>query len=240
MWKTFFTICDWLCNFIPSKKRREYVRRVQLYDWRRKYRALKSAFPELNFRRTKMIKGGWNIGFIVDNKYVFKIRKQFDEQQTPTRVLREKRITDAFQHISPLQIPKIDIVQAGEYTFFRYNFMTGKNLNTLPYKKIVAHRDALGGQLGEFIHAVHNARPAEIDDLRGETVGDGWNHHDICNNIIVNPRTMRIVGLIDWEYAGWGPLETEFKNIAAFSKKMRASGVRDAAIKKYRQLQAKK
>ncbi len=237
MWKTFFTVCDFLCNLIPSARRREYVRRVQLYDWKKKYQALQHAFPELNFRNTRMIKGGWNIGFIVDNKYVFKIRKQFDDNRTPARILREKRITDAFEHISPINIPKIDVVQSDGFTFFRYNFMAGKNLNTCSFKKIVAHKDALATQLAEFINAVHNARPTEIEDLRKNDKGDGWNHHDICNNVIVNPKTMEIVGLIDWEYAGWGPLETEFKNIAAFSKKMRDSGIREAVIKKYKQLQ---
>ncbi len=237
MWKTFFVVCDFLCNFIPNKKRRDTVRRVHLHDWRRKYHALQQAFPELNFRHTKMIKGGWNIGFIVDNRYVFKIRKQFNQERTPTRILREKRITDAFEHISPLQIPKIDIVQAGEFTFFRYNYMAGKNLNTMSLKKITKHSDALGQQLAEFINAVHNARPAEIEDLRKNINGDGWNHHDICNNIIVNPRTMRIVGLIDWEYSGWGPLTTEFRNIDAFSKKIHASGIRDAAMRHYQKLQ---
>ncbi len=240
MWMTFFKICDFLCNFIPSARRREHMRRVQLYDWRRKYMALRRAFPNLNFKHTKMIKGGWNVGFIVDNKYVFKIRKQFDNQKTPARILREKRITDAFEHISPIQIPKIKIVEADGFTFFRYNFMPGKNLNTCRLKKIVKHRDALATQLAEFINAMHNARPMEIDDLRGDVAGDGWNHHDICNNIIVNPRTMKIVGLIDWEYSGWGPLQTEFKNIDAFSEKMRDSGIRDAVVKKYNKLQAQK
>lgn len=236
MWKTFFTICDALCCLIPSARHREHVRRVHLHDWRRKYNALKAAFPELNFRRTKMIKGGWNIGFIVDNKYVFKIRKQFDGEHAPTRILREKRITDAFEHISPLQIPKIDIIQAGGFTFFRYNFIKGKNLNTCSLDKIVAHRDALATQLAEFINAVHNARPAEIDDLRGDADGDGWNHHDICNNVIVDKKHMKIVGLIDWEYAGWGPLKTEFRNIGDFSKKIRESGLREAVIEKYNKL----
>ena len=82
----------------------------------------------------------------------------------------------------------------------------------------------MGKQLAEFINAMHNATPSEIDDLKTDN-GDGWNHNDICNNIIINPKTMRIVGLIDWEYSGWGKLETEFENCIHFSQKMRESGI---------------
>ena len=78
MWKLFFEICHFSCALIPNRKLRERIRKKQLFDWYNKYKALQKRFPELNFRRTKMIKGGWNIGFIVDKKYVFKIRKFFD------------------------------------------------------------------------------------------------------------------------------------------------------------------
>lgn len=239
MWKLFFEICDYLCALIPNKKLRNRMRQVQLYDYRRKYRALKQTFPELNFRHTKMIKGGWNIGFIVDKKYVFKIRKFFDNSIPMEKIIREKRITDAFADISPLRIPRIDIIQAGQYTFFKYDFIHGKNLNTLPLRTINKNTWRWGRQLAEFIYAVHNSRPSEIDDLRTRD-GDGWNHNDICNNIIVDTRTMNIVGLIDWEYSGWGTLETEFRNVDAFSKKMQESGISVAVQMEYAAINKKK
>ncbi len=238
MWKLFFEVCDILCGLIPNRVRREQVRREKLYDWRKKYNALRAAFPELNFRHTKMIKGGWNIGFIVDNKYVFKIRKAFDGNTQPDKIVREKRITDAFANIVPLRIPKIDIVNAGEYTFFKYDFIPGKNLNTVGMKTLMRHRDAWAKQIAAFIYAMHNARPTEIDDLRTGD-GDGWNHHDICNNMILDKKSMNIVGLIDWEYAGWGPLSTEFENAIIHSKKMIASGIGDKIIAEYNKLNSK-
>lgn len=232
MWKLFFRTCDFLCNFIPSRKKREQIRTVKLYDWHNKYRALRAAYPELNFRGMKMIKGGWNIGFIVDKKYVFKIRKFYDNTIPADRITREKRITDAFADISPLRIPRIDIIQSGGYTFYKYDFIPGQNLNTFSLRKISENSWKWGHQLAEFINAVHNARPATIEDLRtGE--GDGWNHNDICNNIIVDKKTMDIVGLIDWEYSGWGTLETEFRNIVAFSKKMQESCILIAVMLEY-------
>lgn len=232
MWKLFFEVCDFLCNFIPSKSVRRHIRTTRLYDYRKKYRALRRAYPDLNFRRTKMIKGGWNIGFIVDRKYVFKIRKFFDNSIPTERIMREKRITDAFASVSPVRIPRIEIVRAGEYTFYKYDFIPGKNLNTFRLKTISDNSWKWGRQLAQFISAVHNTRPPEIEDLRmGD--GDGWNHNDICNNIIVDKKTMNIVGLIDWEYAGWGTLETEFRNVVAFSKKMQESGISVAVMLEY-------
>lgn len=234
MWKLFFEICYLLCGLIPNKNVRNKIRVQKLFDWRNKYKALKKAFPELKFHHTRMIKGGWNIGFIVDKKYVFKIRKYFDSSIPTEKIMREKRITDAFQNISPLTIPKIDIVQAGEYTFYKYNFIPGKNLNTFSQKTIEKYAWGWGKQLADFIYAVHNAQPKELKDLKAGVKGDGWNHNDICNNIIVDKKTMKIVGLIDWEYSGWGTLETEFNNIIAFSKKIRESGLQIAVIANYK------
>ena len=240
MWQTFFRICNFLCNFIPSTSTRERIRREKLYDWAKKYSALKQACPELNFRHTKMIKGGWNIGFIVDNKYVFKIRKNFSNDKTQiAKIMREKRITDAFAKISPVAIPNIVIVNAGDYTFYRYNFIPGCNMNTFSLKTMQKHVNGWGRQIAKFIYAVHNARPNGIDDLRDRD-GDGWNQNDICNNVIIDKKTMKIVGIIDWEYAGWGMLETEIVNCTRFSKKLRQTDIDRIIRREYKKLATRK
>lgn len=225
MWKLFFETLDFLCTFIPSRTTRNRIRKEKLYDWRKKYKALKKKYPDLNFYRTKMIKGGWNIGFIVDKRYVFKIRKAFDANIPIEKITREKRITDAFTNVSPLRIPKIEIIKAGKYTFFKYDFIPGKNLNKFSLRTIKKYKQTLGKQLADFIYAIHNHKASEIDDLRGNTFGDGWNHNDICNNIIVDKKSMKITGIIDWEYSNWDILENEFRNCVAFSKKMKKSGI---------------
>ena len=238
MWRLYFEILDFLAGFIPSRKLREKIRRVDLYDYRKKYNALRSALPRAEFKRVRVIKGGWNIGFIVNNKYVCKIRKFYDKQIPIEKIMREKRITDAFGKIVPLKIPRIDIIESRGFTFYKYNFIPGKNLNRMSLKVISKNGWKWGRQLAEFIVAMHNADPAEIADLKtGE--GDGWNHNDICNNIIVDMKTMDIVGLIDWEYSGWGTLETEFHNCTAFSKKMRESGIGTAIQIEYHILKNK-
>lgn len=238
MWKLFFQVCNFLCNFIPNRRTRERIRREKLYDWRKKYKALRAAFPELNFHNMRMIKGGWNIGFIVDNRYVFKIRKYYDKKIPAEKIMREKRITDAFEHISPLIIPKIELVESNGYTFYKYNFIPGKNMNWFSKRAIEKHAKIWGKQLAEFISAVHNTDPKQIADLK-DRPGDGWNHNDICNNVIVNKKTMKIVGIIDWEYAGWGTLDTEFKNSIGFSHKVKDSGIGDIIQSEYAKIQKK-
>ena len=44
---------------------------------------------------------------------------------------------------------------------------------------------------------------------------------------------MKIVGIIDWEYSGWGQLETEFENCIKFSDKVKNSGIGDIIRAEY-------
>lgn len=235
LWKIFFLGLDFLCNFIPHRNTRKHIRIHVLYDWRKKFKALRAAYPELHFRHFRIIKGGWNIGFIIDNKYVFKIRKFYDNTIPAQRIEREQRITNAFANIVNLRIPHIEIVKTGGYTFYKYDFIPGKNLTTFSQNVINNNAKKWAHTLAQFIFLMHNARPSGIDDLR-DMDGDGWNHNDICNNILVDKKTMEIVGLIDWEYSGWGTLETEIANCTRFSKKMRASGINDMIQSEYEAL----
>lgn len=239
MWRLYFETMDLLVGLIPCRTWREKIRKQELYDYRKKFNALRAALPQANFKHIQVIKGGWNIGFIVDHKYVCKIRKKFDGDAPVEKIIREKRITDAFAKIVPFRIPNISIIESQGFTFYKYDFIPGKNLNTFSKRKIVQHGWQLAKQLATFIDAMHNADPAEIADLKSDN-GDGWNHNDICNNIIVNPKTMDIVGLIDWEYAGWGNLDTEFENCVRFSKKMRKSGIGEATQIEYHVMQIRK
>ncbi len=239
LWRLFFEICDFFVGFIPNHAKREKIRREGLHDYRRKINALRNALGRKEFKNVRVIKGGWNIGFIVNNKYVCKIRKKFDADVSMDKILREKRITDAFRNIVPLKIPKIEIIESDGFKFVKYDYISGKNLNRFKLSTIVKYGWPWARQLAEFINAMHNADPVEIADLKN-CDGDGWNHNDICNNIIVDKKTMQIVGLIDWEYSGWGKLETEFRNCVHFSKKIRESGIGTAVQIEYHVMQKRK
>lgn len=238
MWKLFFEVCDLLCCMVPGAARRADIRRRRLYDWRAKYNALRAAYPELNFARTKMIKGGWNIGFIVDRRYVFKIRKFYDETRPADKVMREQRITNALADFASVRIPRIEVVRTGGYTFYKYDYIHGRNMNTFSARTISRYSSRWGAQIGGFIHSIHTAHPAGIDDLK-DRPGDGWNHNDICNNVIIDSKTMTVAGVIDWEYSGWGTLQTEFENCVRFSKKIRESGIGESIKRRYFELNKK-
>lgn len=224
MLKTFFDI---LYIFGGDKFRRE-----KLFDYRNKLSELKRARPDLKFNSVRMIKGGWNIGFIVDNSRVFKIRKFYDNENGEEKIIREKRITDAFEKISPIKIPKITITKTDKYVFYEYEYINGKNLNKMPLWKIRKHKESLAKQIAEFIYAIYNSNPVEINDLK-DGVNGGWIHNDLCNNMIVNPRSMKIVGIIDWEYAKYDTIEKEFERIDKYSSKMKKSKLRKAVIKRH-------
>lgn len=229
MWKPLFDFFWFMTNFLPARARAR-IRRDKLFDYGYKLAALRRI---TNARRIGMFKGGWNIGFIVDKKYVFKIRKFY--QSHDARILREKRITDAFAQIVSVRIPEIKIIDAGEYTFYRYAFISGRNLNTFSEHKIRKNRDRFAGTIAKFIFQMHGVNPPEINDLRTDD-GDGWNHADLCNNILVDPKRMRVVGIIDWENASFGPIETEFRNLTRFKKKIADSGLGDAVRAEYEKL----
>lgn len=223
MWNIFFAVCNVLCMLIPNADLRARIRHDKLFDWHKKYRVLKHICPEARFYNVRMIKGGWNIGFIVKNKYVFKIRKFLDKKIDVTRVLHEKQITDAFNDVLQIEIPNIKIFKYHEYTFFRYNYIRGVNLNTCSFNTMKNHIDDWAKMVARIIFTMHNARPESINDLINDA-GDGWNHNDICNNMIIDKKTKKIIGLIDWEYSGWGNLETEIKNCDRYSSRLRTLG----------------
>ena len=239
MWRLFFEVFDRLAGLIPNKDVRERIRQKKLYDYRKKFNALRKVIPEHEFKKIRVIKGGWNIGFIINNKYVCKIRKFLDESVPQEKIIREKRITDAFQEILPVKIPKIDVLISDGMTFYKYNFISGVNLNKMSQAKITRNQEKIAKQLARFIHTMHNSNMPELSDLKTSD-GDGWNHHDICNNMLVDKKTMKIIGIIDWEYAGWGPLDTEILNCTIFSRKMRNTQI-DALIRaEYKKLSNKK
>ncbi len=161
----WFSLGDFLVRFVPGRKNRSSLRRTQLYDFRKKLNSLKRAMPDLNWKNIRMVKGGQNIGFIVDNKQVFKVKRKYDDTLADARICREKRMTDAFARVCPVPITKITPFKSDEYQYFGYEFIEGKNLVHYPLREIEKHREKLGAQMAEIIYAVYNADFPELDDL---------------------------------------------------------------------------
>ena len=242
MWKILFEFSDRLFSMVPIKKWRNYLRVVTLFDYRRKLNALKKAYSELNFKNMRLAKGGGSIVFIIDNKYTFKVRKHNYETVKFERFDREKRITDAIRDCCTIQIPNIEFIDVDGYTFYKSDFIPGKLLVDIPTKRIKKYQNQISRQLAEFIYKKSFALPSAIDDLRTKPAqrGFSWNHGDMCSNILIDPKTMIITGIIDWEWAGYSNIEDEFNGLVWVRKKMRKIGLDKSARCEYMKILEKR
>lgn len=237
MWRTFFNTLYILSYCIPTRTWRESFRREKLFDYHSKLNALRHAFPQQDWRHFRLAKGGGSLAFITPSGNVYKIRKFHNKDDSDAKFSHEKRITDAVAPLLNVQVPKIKIHHVDIYTVYETQFIPGKILMDMPLDKIRAHRKEIGAELGEIIYTLFNAELPELSDIRPEGVPNiGMVHGDMCSNILVNPKTMKITGIIDWEYAGFGSLKREFFGIFRVRRKMRMTDIAPEAIWEYYRL----
>ena len=241
MWKLLFEFSDRLFSIVPAKRWRKFLRSNLLFDYRRKLNALRHARPDLNFRKMKLAKGGGSLVFIIGNE-TFKVRKHNYEAGKFTRFYREKRITDALRPYCTIEIPDIEFFDIDGITFYKTSRINGKLLIDIPTWKIKKYQKQISKQLAEFIYKKSLAKPSEIDDLRKDSIKNNfsWIHGDMCSNILVNPHTMKITGIIDWEWAMYGPTENEFSGLVRVRKKMQKIGLDKTTCAEYKKITNKK
>ena len=240
MWKFLFEFCDRLFAIVPVKKWRVFLREKVLFDYRRKLNALRRARPTLNFAKMRLSKGGGSIVFIIGND-TFKVRKFSYESKEFTRFDHEKRITDAIRPFCTIKIPNITFFDSDGFTFYETPKIAGKMLVDLPSQKIKKYQKQISKQLAQFIYEKSFANPPEIADLRGKIQkGFSWNHGDMCSNIMIDPKTMVITGIIDWEWAGYSDIENEFFGLVRVRKKMQKIGLDKSTRNEYQKIARKK
>lgn len=244
MWRAFFESLYFLSFLIPVPRWRRYFRRVKLFDYRAKRDALFAAWPQLRRHHMRLAKGGGSLAFIFDERVVYKVRKYCDRDNSAQRFAYEKRITDAIAPLLDIRVPHIDIIQVGEFLFYKTEFIPGRILVDLPLQKIRQHREKIGKKLGGVIYTLFNAPLPELADIRAAQVAErnlspddaGLTHGDMCSNIVVNPDTMDVVGIIDWEYAGFTSLKRDFIGIFRVRRKMRQTDIAPEAMWEYYRL----
>jgi hypothetical protein len=235
MWRAFFDFLYVISFLIPGKKNRDWFRRDKCFDYHNKLQAIKQACPGMDWKHMRLAKGGGSLAFIV-NDTVFKVRKFHLHDNSEKKFKYEKMITDAVAPVLPVQVPHIELIQAGEYLFYKTKFIPGRVLLDLPFKKVIQNNQKIGAQLGHIMYTLFNTEFPELKSIKPKNSNKndcGLTHGDMCSNIIVNPETMDVVGIIDWEYASYASLMREFFGIFRVRRKMRQTDIAAFAMKTY-------
>ena len=237
MWKLLFELSDRFFAIIPVKKWRVFLRGILLFDYRRKLNALICVRPDLKNKKMRLAKGGGSLVFIF-GKETFKVRKHHHESSTFNRFYYEKRITDAIRPFCTIQIPNIEFLTSKDFTFYKSDLIQGKLLVDIPTWKIKKYQKQISQQLAEFIYKKSFANPPEIEDLKTtkNQPGFSWIHGDMCSNILVNPKTMKLTGVIDWEWAKYADTYQEFNGLVWVRKKMRKIGLDQSTRAAYQKI----
>ena len=198
-------IVGWL---IPDKALRDKVRTMIRYPQTRKYIKYVRQYAKNMSKckiKTRVGYGCSNFIVILNDKWVFKF-PLLDNGVASS--VREKRIVDAFQHISPIKIPQIELLKFDNMIVRKYEFAKGKLLTEVDPNIIAKNREHIAKQIANFLYVVGKSDPKEIRDLKADPAAKpdflyGWFQGDVWQNFMLDPKTMNINFFIDWEDAGF-------------------------------------
>ena len=174
------------------------------------------------------------MAFIFNNHDVYRVRKTLTEATAVfPRLEREKRITDALRRYCTVKIPKIEIIHGKKFIFYKTDFIPGVMLPSLSVKTLNAHSDEIADQLAAFLKKLHAANPKSIADLTDPDKNKHWTHTDLCSNILIDPKTFQITGIIDWEWVQWNYIRRDFISLYNRRRKMRRTEIPIKTVIKY-------
>lgn len=153
-------------------------------------------------------RGGMNYIVVADKKYVFKFPIQPGANKNP---IAEKRISDYFARIAPCHVPKLEIIEHNGIYIRKYDFIDGVIIEAATPDLVNKNITKIATQIAEFMFCLASADPDELSDLKPKNSDTqhfmyGWMHNDIGGNFILDPRTMDVIGFIDWENACFGDI----------------------------------
>lgn len=212
-----------VCGVIPRRKTRDLARTKIIHSKLiSKYKKFIKQYTKDNNIPYKYKLGVGpscaNITFILNNQCVFKfpLKKQCvsDNKQ---KVKHETRIVNALKHVSPIKIPDMELIEWNGIIIRKYEFIPGKPLPEIPAKQIKQHIPYLAKELANFLYQVAKYDPKKIQDLKPKANLKpdflyGWCQNDMVINCMVDPNTMKIYGIIDWEGTEFIDLKRSLNN----------------------------
>ena len=235
--KEFFV--NILCGFIPGQQRRKRIRMTLNHILSiRKWVKFAKSFSDKKKPSIKYTYGYRCANFVVviDEKYVFKFPLNVDNSWQIAE--REQRITDALRKISPIKIPDMEIVKFENMAVRKYEYIKGIGFHSLD--KLTQNKNAehIAKQIAKFIYIIGKSDPKEISDLKNKktdkpSIMHGWNQNDLWDNFIMDPKTFDVIGMIDWEGAGFN----DFYN--CFTTGIKNGVVKNALLREYLKLALK-
>ena len=220
-----------LCGFIPGRNRRNRIR-MELNNPIRKWTRFAKSFSDKKYPNVKYTYGFRCVNFVVtiDDKWVFKFPLKTDGWAIAER---EQRIVDALRAISPIKIPEMEVLGFNGMAVRKYECIHGGvGFHHLDKKTQNKNADIIAKQLARFLYVIGNADPIEIRDLKKyksdkPSIMHGWNQNDLWDNFIMDPKTFKIIGIIDWEDAGFNDFYDCFTNGT------KNNVVKDALLREY-------
>ena len=200
-------LAEFICMFVPKHHSRKRIR-VEMNNPIRKWTAFAKSFSNSRHPHVKRTYGHRFGNFVVniDDKFVFKFPIKSNGWDVAER---EKRITDALRPISPIKIPKMEILDFNGIAVRKYECINGIGFHHLTRDVQNAHTEKIAKQLAKFLYIVGKSDPVAIRDLKNKktdrpSVMHGWSQNDLWDNFILNPKTFDVVAAIDWEDAIFG------------------------------------
>lgn len=237
--KTFAT--NLLCGFIPSKSVRHRIRVRAHFDIKSyvDFAVRDAGLHNPTVRTYQGHNGMKKIIVVLNNTVAYKFPLVAARADSPRR---EKMFADAFRNVSPVRLPKMELLQFRGMDVLKYEFITGETLGTMRPRDVRRHADKIASQLAAFIYQIGTSDPAELKSLRPRGAKPsfmyGWYHGDIGGNFIVNPKTGDIVAFIDWETAGFCDWTNDIVAAYRFMSKRGFGDVMMRAVLEYGHLYA--
>jgi len=197
--KSIFDFINKICIRIMHPEIVRYIRFVKRNYSNGKKCKIKTAYGR-----------GWkNVVIILDKKYVFKFPFASRDRNFVRRVsTTEKRVVDAFRKISPIYIPKMELIDWDGLIIRKFEYVSGKQITDFNPDKISAeNRKKIAKQLAEFVWTIKQSDPKELRDLKKNPkekpdMLHGWVHADLATNFLLD-KNFNVVAVIDWEDTYW-------------------------------------